>query len=150
MSLSPDAIKWASDSLAAGRSLDFVASVLETKPRHVTAAVRDHNAGVVLDGPYVWRVSESDTSSARAKAERLFGGGDHEPEQLRRGPKPQPIEAPPERDRRRFLLAQRFAKHWDMIWYCLGRGMRGRTVRAIYGADCLVWTRGGGIDAEIE
>lgn len=156
--LSPETIEWASKALSDGRSLEFVASVMEVRPKRAQTIIDVHQrkrAPVDVDGPHVWRASENDVSAARARAERVFSGEQDAADEptTRRPGRPKAPEAGADstlRERRKFLLAARFARHWDMIWYCLGRGMRGRTVRSIYGAECLIWARGGGINVEVE
>lgn len=51
--------------------------------------------------------------------------------------------------RRKASLRRQFARHWDMIWHLRKCGMAGRTLRQIYGDAALIWSVGGGIDAEI-
>lgn len=89
--------------------------------------------------------------TAFAAAEEVFARieNDEEPHR-KRGPKPQPIaDMAAFFDRRKALLRRRYARHWDMIWYLRSRHMSGRTLRAIYGDECLIWSVGGGIDGEV-
>ncbi len=147
-------IEWAAKAYADGRSLDFIASVLEVKPQKALRLIRDFRGGV---------------SVQRQVAERTFNAIVVAPVERRAQPnfilideegqfsdRPQTdaqalamaIEARDLR-RRRFLLLCRFARHWDMIWFLRRCRMSGRAIRKIYGAETLIWSVGGGINTEI-
>ncbi|MDE2106188.1 MAG: hypothetical protein KGL39_53710 [Patescibacteria group bacterium] len=168
--LSQENLDWAVQAASDGRTLEYIASVLGVKQRRAATVIRVHSGKmqaakrrVDLQAKTAWRSSAADTSAARAKAEALFEHpvfddvaieNDDAP---RRGrPKGSGNSAQAEAEalakaarlerRRRFLLSCRFSRHWDAIWFHTRRHMRGRTLRSIYGADCLIWARGGGID----
>lgn len=132
MTASAEDIAWARQALADGRSMAYIASVLEMSERKAQRAL----------------------FSANPEARRVFGNGApadelSEPPRRTAGRKADPIGIATPPDRRRALLRRRFAKHWDMIWFQRARGMCGRTLRQIYGAETLIWSVGGGIDEGI-
>lgn len=167
-SLSQENIEWAEQSLRIGRPTDFVTSVLECSLRELKKALaaRRNERRVFAKTEeraerYVWRASGSEATTTRQKAEKAFAAlTGAETEELEReapqyrGGRIKMEDEALERERRqiarrRFLLGLRHARHWDMIWFLTAQHMKGRTIRNIYGAECLIWARGGGIDVEI-
>ena len=130
MSLAHSDIEWAKQALADGRSLSFVASVLETTERNARKLAFAAN-------------------ESRARAAHPFQAPELEAEVKPRGQRAAPMAAPMSADRRKRLLRRQFAKHWDMIWFLRSKHMSGRKLREIYGADALIWSVGGGIDVSI-
>lgn len=159
-----DDIAWAASAYHSGRPLDYVASILGVKPKKAFALIKRHKEQKAFA-----KLAKAETVSAeRDAAERAFARAqcgrsigkrekhiiiDEEGEIIDRMETPDQQAAFDELAtliaRRTRLLRRRFARHWDMIAFLRGQGMRGRTIRGIYGAETLIWTAGGGIDASI-
>lgn len=115
-------IEWAAQAMREGRSLSYIASVLEvTEKRAKRLAFEGREAN-----------NPKPASLRQTFKERLE----------------EPALAPAEL--RKALLRRRFAKHWNMIWFLRARRMSGRAIRKIYGSETLIWSVGGGIDDEID
>ncbi len=134
MTASRDDIAWASQAMKSGQSLEYIASVLETSQKNARRLIRN------FENPKKTR-SERDALE-RANTKRVKPG-----EKIVLNPEDVVVEV---RNRRQAVLRRRFAKHWNMIWFLRERHMSGRTLRNIYGPECLIWSVGGGIDARIE
>lgn len=132
MAVSIDDIAWARQALADGRSMSFIASVLEMPERRAQK--------------FLFR-----TADANLEHELREPAATPEPApqpSFRTRPLKLPdADMPPPRRRR--VLRRQFARHWDMIWFLRAQHMSGRVLRSIYGAEALIWSVGGGIDAEI-
>lgn len=123
--LSRENIEWAVKAYRDGRRMDFIASILEVKPSKVRS--------IVMKEMNSWR-AETGSSAARKKAEALFSpAGGCAPENSRQSARIYEKETPASsnRDRRKFMLASRYARHWDMIWFLTKRQMSGRSLRKI-------------------
>lgn len=162
-------IAWARKSYHAGRSIDFIASVLGMKPRAAFKLIRaaaKPELKITVTEPRAVSPARQAAEQAFAKTvepkrptapyERKLDQYRIEDEEGVFIDKPQ---TPSDRKaraeemasaiRRRRRLRRFFAKHWDMIWFLRRCGMSGRTLREIYGAELLIWSVGGGIDPEI-
>lgn len=151
--IATDDLTWAEQAAADGRSLEFIAGVLGVTTRKLPPVVKKRaKANADLSAKTVWH-AEAHNDIARARAEKLFAKAEPETEKEPDIAAPwarPPALAPEERrDRRRFLLACRFARHWPMYWFLRGKGMRGRTLRSIYGSECVIRMVGGGVDDHV-
>lgn len=169
MTVSPEEIEWAAKAYygTPQRSLDFIASVIGEPPKKTFALIKAHRA--------MPKMPHECPSAAREAAERLFAPRppkvatapaqpyvskldrfrvfDEDGEFMDRPQMPSDADARQAEivsaRRRKRCLRRRFARYWDMIWFQRSRGMCGRTLRQIYGADVLIWAAGGGIDPDI-
>lgn len=141
---SADDIEWAARAYNDRRPLDFIASVLGVKEKAAFRLIK------IFNKANRWNTAQPMMSEAREEAERAFARATEKPEKRGPGrpPRVEPAEEP-KPERRRFLLSARHARHWDMIWFLRSERMSGRSLRKIYGDECLIWSVGGGIDVEI-
>jgi hypothetical protein len=138
-------IAWAKKALTDGRSMAYVASVLEMSERKTRSAV----FGLGRDAQREFRAKIEGFAEIADREDNPRGPGRPKQDDVPRLRRTAgDTDKPPER--RRALLRRRFARHWDMIWFLRRCGMAGRTLRRIYGAECLIWSVGGGIDAALE
>lgn len=128
MTVQQSDIEWARQAMRDGRSLSYIASVLELSEKKARSAIFSTDK---VARPVSYRRPTPEAS----------------PHPFRSPDPYVQLEVIP--NQRRSLLRRRYALCWDMIWFLRAKHMSGRTLRNIYGAEALIWSVGGGIDVEI-